>query len=96
MRKIEVDEEFLFDLSTSLQLMTNYADDGSLDRNDDSYKIFFDDVDRAREILTQLNTLLLDEVENTIKYFQARLDSDREIDQDNENQEEEEDESEGS
>lgn len=59
MPKIEVDEEFLFDLSTALQSMTNYADDGMLNRNDPEFKEFFDEVDRAREILTKLDTLLL-------------------------------------
>ena len=55
---IEVKKEFLENLYDSLADMTNYADDGGLNRNDSDYKEFFESVDNARNMLEKLDSVL--------------------------------------
>lgn len=52
------------DLTDSLASMTDYADDGMLNRNDPEYKDFFEAVDKARETLEQSNKYVDDYLNN--------------------------------
>lgn len=54
----------IYDLTDSLASMTNYADDGMLNRDDPDYKDFFEAVDKARETLEQTNKYVDDYLDN--------------------------------
>ena len=48
---ITINKELFYRLLTSLESMTDYADDGMLNRNDPDYKYFFESLDEAREVI---------------------------------------------
>ena len=57
MNKIEISKELLGKIIDSLSSMIDYADDGTLDENDEEYKEFFKDIKNACIILEKLNSL---------------------------------------
>lgn len=56
--------DLLYSLIDSLSSMTDYADDGTLNRDDQEYKDFFEEVDNARETLKQANKYVDDYFNN--------------------------------
>ena len=59
-----MNKELLERIIDSLYDMTNYADDGIVSRNDPDFKDFYDRVDKARELLNELNNMLESEENN--------------------------------
>lgn len=51
-------KDFLYDLYGSLQAMIKYADDGIISRDDENFKEFFADVDKAYANLKKLDRIL--------------------------------------
>lgn len=54
MERCTVDTALLAEIITSLGNMIDYADDGMIDRNDPDFTQFFEEVDRARNLLDKL------------------------------------------
>lgn len=54
MERCTVDTALLAEIITSLENMIDYADDGMIDRNDPDFTQFFEEVDRARNLLDKL------------------------------------------
>lgn len=59
-----MNKELLERIIDSLYDMTNYADDGIVSRYDPDFKDFYDRVDKARELLNELNNMLESEENN--------------------------------
>lgn len=59
MNKELLERKELFErIIDSLYYMIDYADDGNVSRQDPNFKEFYDKVDKARELLTELNNML--------------------------------------
>lgn len=52
-----ISKEMLGKIMDSLSSMIDYADDGSIPRDDEDYKDFFESVDNACDILDKLNEI---------------------------------------
>lgn len=57
-------KELLESIIDSLYYMIDYADDGVASRQDPNFKDFYDKVDKARELLNELNNMLESEENN--------------------------------
>lgn len=65
MNKELLERKELFErIIDSLYYMTDYADDGVVSRQDPDFKDFYDRVDKARELLNELNDMLESEENN--------------------------------
>lgn len=59
-----MNRELLERIIDSLSSMIYYADDGIISRGDPNFKDFFEELDKARELLNELNNMLESEENN--------------------------------
>ena len=59
--EVKMNRKLLEEIIDSLGSMINYADDGGLDRRDESFSYFFKEVDNARDLLERLNKMFGEE-----------------------------------
>lgn len=60
---ITINKELFYRLLTSLESMTNYADDGQVSRYDPDFKDFYNAVDEARDIINKAYEIIEKESE---------------------------------
>ena len=64
---IIIEDELFKRLVSSLESMTDYADDGQVSRNDPDFKEFYDAVDEARDVINEAYNVMLKESEKEEK-----------------------------